>query len=356
MALVQRREVLPLHMPRPVCETDLHLIKRAGRLTSAANAVGEIDLRAVAASYQKESGVSGIEAAGLAAATLTAALKASLAGSQVTPEQATEAAKAEVRTAAKRRAREVRGEDWRAAREAEDGPLGDVSRDANRSALDARASRAVADKDERLADDAAARRAVREERSCAAASRRTLSEARAFCGVRSTSRRPLSLGGGDIVGVGSLTPSSSSSIIANDPALQRARSLCTGASNVIAQLEVQNQALRQKQVASSASRKTLAVNLNTASKSSIGNTPLDDALMARARDLLQDYQPAGQTRRPPVPSAKAESRYMSPQGGSPKNESRPDADGAATLARAKHLCAEVSLELNGKRGASLSRR
>ncbi|CAE8705889.1 unnamed protein product, partial [Polarella glacialis] len=88
-------------------------------LSAVANAVGAIDLKQVAATYQQEAGCSGLEAATVAAAAVGAALKAGLAGVTVNAADCAEAAVKEVRSVARKQARNAKGENFRAARIAE---------------------------------------------------------------------------------------------------------------------------------------------------------------------------------------------------------------------------------------------
>ncbi|CAE8621810.1 unnamed protein product, partial [Polarella glacialis] len=64
-----------LHLPRNRDGPDTRLLNRASRLSAVATAVGAIDLKQVAATYQQEAGCSGLEAATVAAAAVGAALK-----------------------------------------------------------------------------------------------------------------------------------------------------------------------------------------------------------------------------------------------------------------------------------------
>jgi len=196
--------------------------------------------------------------------------------------------------AAKRRAREARQEDWRAARAAEEGAAGDAARAEARAALDARASRAVEAKGGRLVDDAATRRAMREERASAAAARRNISEARAHLGSLAVKH-----GGGRRPPVGSEFSTSPVPYQVDDPVLNRAKNLCSGASRIIAQLEEQDQMLRkQSGMSAQASARPAApskVPVSPALPPKLPGRPFgaaqEEALVARARELLSDYQP-----------------------------------------------------------------
>lgn len=147
----------PLHLPRSheAALVDEHLLKRANRLAAAANSLGAVDLKAIAASYKDEVGASGIEAAGLATATLNAALKASLAGSKT----ATEAAQREARNLGKRQARDARSMELLNAKMQEGSKSAQAVREDMHAALNARSEQAIMNKERRLAKDVAAQRA-----------------------------------------------------------------------------------------------------------------------------------------------------------------------------------------------------
>eukprot|EP00930_Biecheleria_cincta_P006841 TRINITY_DN107919_c0_g1_i1.p1 TRINITY_DN107919_c0_g1~~TRINITY_DN107919_c0_g1_i1.p1 ORF type:complete len:346 (-),score=72.01 TRINITY_DN107919_c0_g1_i1:45-1082(-) len=326
-----------LHLPRPRDgpASDERLLKRAARLAGVANAVGSMDLKAVADTYKRE-GCSGIEAAGLAAAALGAALKASLAGKgAVDPAACAEAAQLEVRKAATRKAREAKVEAVREARLAEDGPLGQARAEATRQAQAARATRALEEKGDRLADDAAAKRAMREERQFAAASRRTLSEARARFGKNLG--RPIASDDVD-------SPHSAPGILVDIPAVRRAKALCSGAAQVVAMLEEQNQGLRNR-----SSSMPQAARPHESQRTQLPPRPApgpadDEALIARAKELLADYKPAEHQRRPAVPSASTRApsaRRSAP----PSHEGSPK--GGRSASSQQHT-AEVSMEINSK--------
>lgn len=321
-----------LHLPRPRDGpvSDERLLKRATRLAGVANAVGSMDLKVIADTYKRE-GCSGIEAAGLAAAALGAALKASLAGkAAIDPAACAEAAKVEVRKAATRKAREAKVDAVRDARLAEDGAPGQARAEAMRQAQASRATKAVEEKGDRLADDAATKRAMREERQFAAASRRTLSEARARFGKNLG--RPIASDDGD-------SPHSAPGVLVDDPALRRAKALCTGAAQVVASLEEQNKLLLRNRSPS----------MPQAARTQLPPRPApgpadDEALIARAKELLADYKPAEHQRRPAVPSANTRApsaRRSAPSSheGSPKG-----GPGASSL---QHT-AEVSMEIASK--------
>lgn len=330
-----------LHLPRnrdgPI--SDERLMKRATRLAGVANAVGSMDLKAVADTYKRE-GCSGIEAAGLAAAALGAALKASLAGkAAVDPAACAEAAQMEVRKVAARKAREAKVDAVREARAAEDGPLGQARAEATRQAHAARATKAVEERGERLADDAATKRALREERQFAAASRRTLSEAKARFGKNLG--RPIASDDGD-------SPQGTPGILADDPALRRAKALCSGAAQVVAMLEVQNKALRTR----SPSMPQVA-RQHDSQRTQLPPRPApgladDEALIARAKELLADYKPPEHQRRPAVPTASTRAPSAKPSA-PPSHEGSPKGD--ACTPQRRTAAAEVSMEITSKRPA-----
>jgi len=290
--------------------------------------VEALDLEAIAGSYQRDAGASGLEAASVAAAAMNAAIQASLlrtaggggaagAATAASTAAAEEAAKQEVRAAARRQARIGRAEAWRAARAAEEGAEGDAARAEKCAALAERTANAVASKGERLADSSAVRRAEREERISMAAARRNIGEARArICmavgrGSR-TGDRVASATGNGCDGNGAAC---AGSLAQDDPVLRRARALCSGASRIIAQLEKQDEALRRPAVASTTAqapepRQKGAV----AASGTDGGTPggvgdrrapklmprsaaaaaqdeEEAQLVARARELLADYKP-----------------------------------------------------------------
>lgn len=362
----------PLHLPRnPDANlVDEKLIKRVGRLNAVANAVEQIDLKAIAASYQQETGGSGLEAASVASAALNAALKASLAGAQ-----GLEAVEREIQTTAKRRARDARSEDLLQARSQEDSKAAQAARAEVHASLEARADKAVASKEERLTDDAATRRAIREERMMAASSRRTLSEARKFIGHGKHDSRSTS-----VPGRGS-SSKDVPQVDIDDPMLRRARALLSGASNVIAQLDEQNQMLLRKSTAShdrptnsapvsQQSSRNLRASAQSHPKSlsrpspaaSTGAPPRlgathaahvnaqEAALLARANELLADYKPAELQRKAPVPkAAQSRSGPVSPARAGHTTGGRDagiDADGAAKLAKARQLAAAVDVLVN----------
>eukprot|EP00931_Biecheleriopsis_adriatica_P119611 TRINITY_DN94835_c0_g1_i1.p1 TRINITY_DN94835_c0_g1~~TRINITY_DN94835_c0_g1_i1.p1 ORF type:complete len:342 (+),score=86.93 TRINITY_DN94835_c0_g1_i1:137-1162(+) len=326
-----------LHLPRPRDGpvTDIRALKRANRLAGVADAVGSMDLKAVADTYQREAGSSGIEAAAVAAAALGAALKASLAGGAVDGSECARVAQQEVRKAASKKAREAKGEAVRAARAAEDGHEGQARAEALRVSQEARSNKAVAEKGERLADDAATKRAMREERMAAAASRRCLSEARARFGHHSRPR----LEGSDS---GDSLHVSAPNVLADDPVVRRAKALCTGAAQVVAQLDAQNQLLRGKPQAPARPPEPKAV------KAAPGAAE-DEALIARAKELLADYKP--EQRRPPVPSAAnraASARASAPSSNASSNHGSPKGELSA-LQRARQQCADVCIEMTEKK-------
>mmetsp|Transcript_65274 Transcript_65274/g.155975 ORF Transcript_65274/g.155975 Transcript_65274/m.155975 type:complete len:369 (+) Transcript_65274:69-1175(+) len=314
-------------------------LRRAQRLAAVADSVGSIDVEALAATYQKEAGMSGIEATAAAAAAMNAALKSALGGGS-----STEAAQRQVRDVARRRAREARSEAWKAAQAEEEGELGEVRRDEVRHAMEARNSRAVEHKTERLADEMAARRAVREERLLAAAGRRELAEARARFGIRKQPRLTAPAFEADAT---SAFGSDSQAAACSDPALRRAKALCDGAARVIQQLEAQNQMLKggfgSKSLATlptpgsvSASGNSIAT-LSKAGDASRARADQDDKdyasrfqsahaaavdadeaqLLARAKELLADYKPSGNR-----PAQSRKQSVVASHSGSPKQESK----------------------------------
>ncbi|OLP97420.1 hypothetical protein AK812_SmicGene20255 [Symbiodinium microadriaticum] len=199
---------------------DEKAVKRANRLAGVGQAVGNMDLKAVAETYKTQNGGSGIEAAAAAAAALGAALKASMTGGPVDADECLKVAQKEMQKVATRKQREAKGEAVIASRLAAVGYEGQAKSEALRLAHQQRASRLVTEKNERLAEDVATRRAMREERAAAAASRRCLSEARArFVGRWPQPEQALDS-----------TPSSLPSLLADDPVVRRAKALCSGAA------------------------------------------------------------------------------------------------------------------------------
>eukprot|EP00928_Gymnodinium_smaydae_P049646 TRINITY_DN33336_c0_g1_i1.p1 TRINITY_DN33336_c0_g1~~TRINITY_DN33336_c0_g1_i1.p1 ORF type:complete len:408 (-),score=107.47 TRINITY_DN33336_c0_g1_i1:69-1214(-) len=333
-----------LHAPKvqPVLNADdCRQLKKAARLTAVANAVTGMDLKGIATAYQRENGCSALEAAAVAADTLNAALRASLAG----PAGA-EAAEAALKKAAKKKALEARSEAHRAQCAAAEGPVAEEAREQVRVNIAQRSERAAAAKDERIAESAAVRKAQREERQFEVQARRALSEARARFGTKG----PPSYD--EFREEREVQPTA-------DPVLKRAQSLCNGARRVIAQLDDQNEMLK-RQVASRSgatpvpplSAPALAAAPSGAAASSrpspsrgagratkvVGTTKEDERLIARARELLVDYNPAEQRRRPNVPSARPSPRALARA-----------VEGNPVLAKAKQLNASVSLELSRRR-------
>lgn len=307
------------------------LLKKAARLTKVAKVLAGVDLQSIANTYQQESGGSSLEAASVATAALNAALRSALGGGQDGEGAAN--AEREVRNLAKRQKRAQRTEAWRVARSAEDGPEAQLERLEAHRALKERAVKAVEEKAERLGDDAVARRAVREERLMAAASRRHLSEARArFDAGRSRHRLP---------------PCSASSVdlspevaamLADDPALKRAKLLLGGAAAVVAQLEEQDAILtgklrgelakppaqplpgrsgappRPPALSSGPSANVAAHKSRFHAAHASASASVDDALIARAQELLADYKPTNQ-RKASTPRAGGGSGTASPSHG-----------------------------------------
>lgn len=324
---MEQRQDRMLHLPKshgpPIGKADPTL-KRANRLALAAQAVGDLDVKAIAAAYQNETGGSGLEAATAAAAAMNAALRSSLLG-----EEGAAAAEREVRELAKKKARESRIEAFRAQQAAEEGFEGDLKRDEIRDSLEARASRAADCKASRLQDDAATRRAEREERLTAAASRRNLSEARAW--LTAGQRRPR--GGGGSPGEEGLSPAGAAPAV-DDPVLRRARALCSGAAQVVAELDQQNELLRRKATmprsgscsAMMAGAPTQAAPAPARPGPHVGNhagrfgaihaaatSAEEQALLAKAQELLADYKPSESDRRRDRIAARQSSAHSTPR-------------------------------------------
>lgn len=267
-------------------------LKRAGRLAAAAQALGDLNIEKVAADFQRDTGGSGIEAVAVAAAALNATLHAALRGQR--GPGAIEEAERQARGAARKNARDMQAECWRQQQRDEQGPSGDNRREDQRMAIDTRTSRAVESKAERIADSAAERKALREERQMLASTRRTMSEARAKYGggARAASAEPHSF-------------ENSPRPVIDDSTLQKARALCNGASTIVAQLDEQNKLLRNRSttIASwSPSRASVRSTPTSPKKTARQAVDADsERLMAKARELLVDYEPT--KKRPPVPSA-----------------------------------------------------
>jgi hypothetical protein len=276
-----------------ISRPDERLLKRAQRLAAAAQAVEALDLKAIAESYQREAGSSGLEAATVATTALNAALKASLGGAG----GAGEAAEREVKAAAKRKAREARCGEWLKARADEEGVLGDKARAEAHAAFEARVDKATSSRDERLEEDAATKRAMREERASMAASRRALSEARARFGVNRSRKLPE---------VNDSYTSLGPQHEIDDPVLRRAKNLCSGASRIVAQLEEQNRSLLQRTQAPVVRPPVPVkppISPSTPKTGKALSNAEEDALVARARELLVDYKPEqgrGQRARTPL--------------------------------------------------------
>mmetsp|Transcript_27310 Transcript_27310/g.75967 ORF Transcript_27310/g.75967 Transcript_27310/m.75967 type:complete len:333 (-) Transcript_27310:110-1108(-) len=325
---VARRE---LHAPKEHCvlgADDRRLLKKAGRLNKVADEVASMDLKSIAAAYQRQSGCSALEAAGVAADTLNAALRASLAG----PGGA-EAAESEARKLARKKALSARNDALRTESAAQEAAA-EAARPDLHAALAHRAERAIASKEERLAEAVAERRAQRELRQVNAQTRRSLSEAQARFGDcpyldEYKSGRQVD-----------------PSLLASDPVLRRAQQLCSGARGVISSLEGQNEMLRRKAEALTTMPKpTLPQRAASSSArvASVGATAEGERLLARARELLVDYHPPEHHRRPPVPSAATGPRSPTRRTAA---ASEIDNDGAAKLAHARKLCASVTLEMD----------
>lgn len=318
---------LPLHQPRTELDAGKEdpLLKRAGRLAAVAQAVGDLDLNAIAATYKREVGCSGIEAAAAASAALNAALRGTLLG-----EGGAAAAEREVQAMAKKKARELQAGQFRAVQAKEEGPAGEVRRDQVREAIEARATKALDVKSELLTKDVAQRRADREERLAAAASRRALSEARAWLEAGRSRRRLPGASDDDSSGASAASLRGIPSPVADDPVLRRARALCSGVKRVTDDLDRQNEMLRQRVAAlSAASRPPQPPAVQAASGPGpnvtmhgarfgaahvVASAAEEAALIARAKELLADYKPAdGRSR---LGSARTT------PSGSPKNANR----------------------------------
>mmetsp|Transcript_36153 Transcript_36153/g.83320 ORF Transcript_36153/g.83320 Transcript_36153/m.83320 type:complete len:347 (+) Transcript_36153:53-1093(+) len=316
---------------------DEKAVKRANRLAGVGQTVGNMDLKAVAETYKSQNGGSGIEAAAAAAAALGAALKASMTGGPVDTDECLKVAQREMQKVAVKKAREAKGEAVLQERLAAVGYEGQAKSEALRMAHQQRAMRAVTEKNERLADDVATRRAMREERAAAAASRRCLSEARA----KFVRRWPQPEEADD---AGPSLPS----LLADDPVVRRARALCSGAAQAVAQLEEQNQMIKSKpalQQFRSEPKEPKVI--------SRGPTPIpsNEELIAKAKELLADYKPeklrapaSGRTSSARTTAASAES--------STRNSPRHGAGGGSDLTalqRARQQCADVCVELATKK-------
>ncbi|CAL1142560.1 unnamed protein product [Cladocopium goreaui] len=214
---------------------DEKALKRANRLAGVGQSVANMDLKAVADAYKSQAGGSGIESAAVAAAALNAALKAQLHGGNVDTEHCVRMATQEVQKAATKKARQAQGEAVIAARVAEAGYEGQARSEALKVAHDAHFARVMHEKTDRLAEDAATKRALREERAAAAAGRRCLSEARARFARHWPSPAIEAQDDGNLP-----------SLLADDPVVRKARALCSGVAQAVSQLEEQNQLLKSK--------------------------------------------------------------------------------------------------------------
>eukprot|EP00429_Kryptoperidinium_foliaceum_P069949 CAMPEP_0176065156 /NCGR_PEP_ID=MMETSP0120_2-20121206/32504_1 /TAXON_ID=160619 /ORGANISM="Kryptoperidinium foliaceum, Strain CCMP 1326" /LENGTH=367 /DNA_ID=CAMNT_0017398741 /DNA_START=1 /DNA_END=1101 /DNA_ORIENTATION=+ len=329
----QTRQDRLLHMPRvrepPMGMSD-PAVKRANRLAMAAQAVGNIDVKAIADAYREETGSSGIEAATAAAAALNAALRSSLHG-----ETGSAAAEREVRELAKKKAREARLDAFRTERAAEFGPLGEAKREVVRESLEARASKAIDYKAIRINEEAAARRAEREERVMAAASRRALSEAKAWLSSGQRRRRQFE--------EEELRDRDEAPAV-DDPALRKARALCKGVSMVMAELDQQNELLRLKSSSMPRTSSWAAISSAPAPPPrpgpNVGNhaarfgaihaaatSAEEQALVDKAKELLADYKPSESDRRRERIAARA---GLSPQS-TPRQRAGASPRGAAVM-------------------------
>lgn len=213
------------------------LLRKANRLTAVAKAMGELDLKAIAASYQRKVGSNGFEASAAATAALDAALRSSLG------EGSMEAAEREVKRIARPHARDHLTATWREAQAKEQGAEGHARREEARSVIEAKAARALEAKAKRLQEEAALRRTDREARLGLAAGNKAIADARARCSSLTTQKRTTPLGE-DLASTSSFAAAPAE--VLNDPTLKRARSLCRDVARVIADLEQQNQHLRSK--------------------------------------------------------------------------------------------------------------
>lgn len=297
---------------------DDRLLKRAQRLAAAAQAVEAIDVKSIAASYQ-EAGCSGLEAATAATVALNAALKSGLEGGD--QGQARKAAEQGIQSAVKKREREEGAEKLRAERAAENSQAAQAARSEKAAEIDARTNRKVAERAERLHEDAETKKALREERQCLAQGRRDLEQARARIGMNSRGRRAASPSPTtDGFPPAGYPETSASSATCDDPVLQRARKLLSGASRICADLDEQNRILRQRSQPPASSSKPPPVPSRPSMPSPASRPPAkgggclsnteEDALVARAKELLSDYTPerggrAGGNSGPPTPSRRA---------------------------------------------------
>jgi hypothetical protein len=253
-----------------------------------------------------------LEAASVATEALNAALRSALGG-----QNTTDAAERAARDATKRKTREARSAAWQAERAAEESSEGQARREDATRVFHERAAHAVDNKAERLEDIAATRRAEREERSAAAASRRCLSEARArFGGVGK--RQHLGVPSSELQQ--GCSDADIPSFLIDDPFLSKARALCKGAASIVAQLDEQNDMLRRKtfgktpevgrvkapapptaRAAQPAAPGVHASRL-VAAHAAVTNAE-EQQLLAKAKELLADYRPQEKHRKVATPSS-----------------------------------------------------
>jgi len=311
----------PLHEPRVYDEGGLGrndpLLKRASKLAHVAKAVGDMDLQAIAATYQKEAGSTGLEAAVAASAAMNAVLKTSLMG-----ETGVQAAEREVQNLARKKARDLRTEEYRQAQAEEEGVLGEIRREQAREALEARASKAAEVKATLMTKDIAERKAEREARLSAAASRRAFSEAKAWLHKGQRHRSTAAQLDNSEDNEDDYVPPEYR-IKIEDPVLQRAKNLAAGAQKVAMELDKQNEMLRNKALALSSASTTRCPSVSTLATPAHSQAPYpttastqhgsrfnsahaaaaaaeEAALVAKAKELLADYKPAEAGRRPPL--------------------------------------------------------
>jgi len=310
---------------------DEKALKRANRLAGVGQSVANMDLKAVADAYKSQAGASGIESAAVAAAALNAALKAQLHGGAVDTEHCVKMAQQEVQKAATKKARQAQGEAVIAARVAEAGYEGQARAEAVKDAHDAHFARVMHDKNDRMADDAATKRAIREERAAAAASRRCLSEARARFGRRWPSPPIEDFG-----------DSALPSLLADDPVVRRARALCNGVAQAVSQLEEQNQMLKSKPSIQMLNLPRSEVARKTPTPTPFQGPFDNEELIAKAKELLADYKPEKQR----LPSARSSARTTPTR--EPSSHGSPRQGDMSALQRARQQCTDVCIELSTK--------
>eukprot|EP00435_Cladocopium_sp_Y103_P074455 s49_g48.t2 len=310
---------------------DEKALKRANRLAGVGQSVANMDLKAVADAYKSQAGGSGIESAAVAAAALNAALKAQLQGGPVDTEQCVRMATQEVQKAATKKARQAQGEAVIAARVAEAGYEGQARSEALKVAHDAHFARVMHEKNDRLAEDAATKKALREERAAAAASRRCLSEARARFARHWPSPAIEAQDDGNLP-----------SLLADDPVVRKARALCSGVAQAVSQLEEQNQLLKSKP-----SLQLMNIPRSEPPRERKSPTPFqgpfdNEELIAKAKELLSDYKPEKQR----LPSARSSARTTPTR--EPSSHGSPRQGDLSALQRARQQCTDVCVELSSK--------